>query len=130
LHTNPNQQKIVMKKSIFIKSAAGTVFIALTLLAMPWFLGSCENRNEQSQTELTIDPENRIEITLEVEGMTCTGCEGLIQRRVAEIPGVESVKADHLSHEAVIVYDKSVTDVQDLKKAIEEAGYKVVSDMS
>ncbi len=118
-----------MKKPMLMK-AAGTVFIALTLLAMPWFLGSCQNRTEQAQTELAMDPENRMEIILEVEGMTCTGCEGLIQRRVAEIPGVESVKADHLSHEAVIVYDKSVTDVQALAKTIEEAGYKVVTDMN
>jgi mercuric ion transport protein len=106
-----------------------TVF-ALIMMAMPWFLGSFEKRDKQIQTDLIMDPENRMEITLEVEGMTCTGCEGLIQRRVAEIPGVESVKADHLSHETVIVYDKSVTDVQALAKTIEEAGYKVVTDMN
>lgn len=104
-----------------------TIF-ALIMLAMPWLLDSYESKVEQQQTEQVIDPANRVEVTLEVEGMTCTGCEGLIQRRVAELPGVESVRADHMMHEATIVFDKSLTDTQALAKTIEEAGYKVVAE--
>jgi mercuric ion transport protein len=104
-----------------------TIF-ALIMLAMPWFLGGFEDKIDKQQSEQMIDPENRVEITLEVEGMTCTGCEGLIMRRVGEIPGVESVLADHMKHEATIVFDKSMTDRQVLAKTIEEAGYKVLSE--
>lgn len=104
-----------------------TVF-ALIMLAMPWFLGTFEDNVEQVQTEQMMDPENRIEVTLEIEGMTCTGCEGLIQRRVGELPGVESVKADHTIHEAVVVYDKSRINPQLISSAIEEAGYQVVTE--
>lgn len=104
-----------------------TVF-ALIMLAMPWLLDSFEDKVEQQQTEQIMDPLNRMEITLEVEGMTCTGCEGLVQRRVAEVPGVESVRADHVNHEATIVFDKSLTDKEVLAKTIEDAGYRVVAE--
>jgi copper chaperone CopZ len=104
-----------------------TVF-AIVMFTLPWLLNNFEEKLESPPAEMVMDPDNRMEITLEVEGMTCTGCEGLIQRRVGELPGVESVRADHMTHETVIVYDKSRADLSQMKLAIEEAGYKVVGE--
>ncbi len=39
--------------------------------------------------------EQRKEIILTVQGMTCGGCETSVRRAVAALPGVEEVLADH-----------------------------------
>lgn len=101
-----------------------TVF-ALIVLAAPRFIKRYENLFTP-QAESPMDPANRTELTLKVEGMTCTGCESAVQRRVAELPGVESVVADHEAGLATVVYDRSRTDQQTIASTIAGAGYKVV----
>ncbi|MFO7977549.1 MAG: cation transporter [Bacteroidales bacterium] len=101
-----------------------TVFIVV-LLALPWLLERMDNGSNQQETELIIAPENRREVTFSVEGMTCTGCEDLIQRRVGDIQGVESVSADHQQMTATVVYDATRTGIPDIVSAIEGAGYQV-----
>ncbi len=102
-----------------------TVF-ALVLLALPWYLGTLENSQPVTPVEIEeIDPENRMEIVLQVEGMTCTGCESLIHRRVGELEGVQFVRADHELHETTIVFDKTRVDRNQIVSVIEDAGYRV-----
>lgn len=73
-----------------------------------------------------MDPANRTELTLKVEGMTCTGCEGAVTRRVGELPGVESVDASHTAGETTVVFDRTKTDKETITRTIADAGYKVV----
>lgn len=110
--------------NIFIILGMIIVFVVV-LLALPWFLERTSNNGAEQETELVIAPENRREMTLQVEGMTCTGCENLIQRRVSEVAGVESVSADHQQKTTTVVFDSSRTKVQDIVSAIEAAGYQV-----
>jgi copper chaperone CopZ/uncharacterized membrane protein YidH (DUF202 family) len=101
-----------------------TVF-ALIMLAAPRLLKRYD-RLFTPKTETTMDPANRTELTLQVEGMTCTGCENAIQNRVAELPGVESVTADHMAATTVVVYDKTKTSREAIAQTITDTGYKVV----
>lgn len=101
-----------------------TIF-ALLMLAAPRFLKRFDYST--TQTEQTMNPENKVEVTLQVEGMTCTGCENAVQNRVAGLPGVESVKADHTAKQTTVVYDKSLTNLEDIAESINDAGYKVVN---
>ena len=66
-----------------------------------------------------------IEITYKVEGMTCDHCEMSIQKGVSELPGIESVLANHEDSTTVIQFDKSKADEEEIKKAIEKRGYQV-----
>ncbi len=101
-----------------------TVFAGLMLIA-PTVLKRIETVAEQ-QTQHTMDPQNRTEITLQVEGMTCVGCENAVINRVAGINGVESVEASHTAKQATIVYDKTKTNPEAIAQTIEDVGYKVV----
>ncbi len=49
-----------------------------------------------------------------VTGMTCSGCEGSVNRAIAALPGVEGVSASHVDKKAYIklAADASVTDEQ------------------
>ena len=103
-----------------------TIF-ALLMIAAPRLLKRFDDSIQQ--TEQTMSPEHRTEITLQVEGMTCPGCEGAVQSRVAGLPGIESVKADHIAKQTTVVYDNTLTNPEAIAQAIEEAGYKVVKPL-
>ncbi len=99
-----------------------TVLIVI-LMAAPYVIESFDNTAE----EITItNPDNQVEMILTVHGMDCTGCEGLINRNVSTLEGVESVAASHTQQEVVVVYDKSKVSVDLIAQAIEDSGYTVV----
>ena len=102
-----------------------TVFVVL-LLAAPWYLGRLEQQTKGGETPQAISPENQVELVLTVDGMTCTGCENLIERRLAALEGVTSVEADHQAMKVKAVYDKSRLEETTIAQTIEKAGYKVI----
>ncbi len=55
--------------------------------------------------------------------MTCGHCEMSVQEALEELEGVERSKADHATGEVELTYDESRVTNEDLREAIEEAGY-------
>ena len=66
---------------------------------------------------------NPVEVTLHIEGMTCTGCENTIKKRLGKLPGVMDVKASHQEAQAVVKVDSAGFNYPDFEEAIKEAGY-------
>jgi len=65
-----------------------------------------------------------------VVGMHCASCAKLIERKLGAIPGVVSCAVNYGSETASVELEKEkVTDI-DLKKAVEDAGYKIASEES
>lgn len=65
-------------------------------------------------------------LKLNVEGMTCGGCEASIESKVSKVAGVASVKADHKAKNVVVTAKSGETvDPEAVKKAVTDAGYKV-----
>jgi copper chaperone CopZ len=64
-------------------------------------------------------------VNLDVEGMTCTGCENTIKEAVGKVPGVTDVTASHTEGLAVVKYDSTKTDLKAISGAILDAGYTV-----
>lgn len=62
---------------------------------------------------------------IKVKGMHCKSCVILVEEAVAEVKGVESVKADLENEEVIIVFDGVNTTIEAAKKAIVKEGYKV-----
>jgi len=60
-----------------------------------------------------------------VTGMACTGCAAGIERGIAMLDGVESVKADFESGRAAIIYDPELINQDSLADAIRDLGYEV-----
>lgn len=65
------------------------------------------------------------DVAFHVEGMTCEGCENSIQRAVGQIPGVESVRADHAAR-VVEVSFAAEPDEGAVRAAVEGAGFDYV----
>ena len=60
---------------------------------------------------------------LTVEGMHCGSCVALIEETLNEREGVTAALVDLDSALAVIEYDPSTLDVEEIRAAIAEAGY-------
>jgi len=88
---------------------------------------ACSDKSEEEKV-IKIDKENVLKTVLNVEGMTCEGCEASIQGNVAKIAGVVSVKASHTKKTTVIEYDKTQTSELEIAKVISETGYKIFQE--
>ncbi|EPR75404.1 hypothetical protein ADILRU_2302 [Leifsonia rubra CMS 76R] len=66
------------------------------------------------------------EMTLQVEGMICTGCEQRLGIALRRLDGVRQAKANHVTGEVRVRFDGSATDEAALKERVIVAGYEVV----
>lgn len=62
---------------------------------------------------------------IKVLGMACAGCSGSVEKALAKLDGVKSAKVDLAKKTAYIEYDSVKLSMEDFKKAIQGAGYKV-----
>jgi len=68
-------------------------------------------------------------ITLKISGMHCVSCARNIESRVKKHPGVLTVNVDFTSSKMFVEAEDSVSD-SDLKKIVEELGYKILEEES
>jgi len=66
--------------------------------------------------------------TLQVEGMTCSGCEQRIGTALRRIDGVREVTADHTTGEVAVRFDSRATGPDAVRERITLAGYTVRDD--
>ena len=64
------------------------------------------------------------ETTLKIEGMSCQHCVMRVRKAVGELPGVS--EADVSIGSARVRYDESKVKKEDIRQAVEKAGYKVL----
>jgi copper chaperone CopZ len=62
---------------------------------------------------------------LEVGGMTCEGCAAQVERGLAKLDGVLSVKAEPKGHRVVVVYRAGAIDEERIRAGITALGYVV-----
>ena len=64
-------------------------------------------------------------VTLNVQGMSCGGCVASVTRVLKATPGVQSASVQLEPGRADVTYDPARASVDDLRRAIEDAGYAV-----
>ena len=62
---------------------------------------------------------------LKVTGMTCGGCTSTVTHALKMVSGVGDVKVSLSAGEATVHYDERVTSPDQMKSAVESAGYGV-----
>ena len=65
------------------------------------------------------------QLVLNVEGMTCGGCESRVENVLGRLDGVRSATADHRAGRVRILVDPARTPVAAVVEAITTAGYDV-----
>lgn len=67
------------------------------------------------------------EKTLNVEGMSCGHCKAAVEEELNNLSGVEYSNADFEKDTVEVRYDDTKVTDDDLKGAVEEAGYTVAA---
>ncbi len=67
-----------------------------------------------------------VKVKYSVKGMTCQGCESLLEKALAKMPGVQAVKASYKDRSVVISFSKGTIggDIE-VTRAGQEAGYRL-----
>lgn len=60
-----------------------------------------------------------------VEGMTCGHCAAAVTRELSTLPGVSAVEVDVASGRVAVTSDAALP-IEDVRAAIDEAGYALV----
>lgn len=97
---------------------------ALALVAALGITAGC-GRPEAAPAPAGESPAATVTESFKVSGMTCGGCEGQVKATVAKVEGVVEVKADHKAGQAIVTYDPARAGKDEIRGAIEKAGYKV-----
>ncbi|MEP7062962.1 MAG: heavy-metal-associated domain-containing protein [Betaproteobacteria bacterium] len=64
-------------------------------------------------------------IDFDIEGMTCNGCVAGVLRVLEGVAGVEGVTVTLAPPRARVTFDERRANVQQLRSAVEDAGYGV-----
>ena len=100
-----------------------TLAILLSVLAI-----SCKNTETKADQAVESEPvADYVLFEVEIEGMTCTGCEQTVESGVTKVDGVGSIDANHVDGNAQIKFVEGKTDTSAIKQVIEASGYKVIS---
>ena len=64
---------------------------------------------------------------IKVYDMTCTSCEGRVERALKKVPGVVNAMASYSAEQVTVEYDSELCTKEQLKEAIKKAGYSTKS---
>ena len=117
------------EKKGFLKSKIYLWLVATFILLMSLLSYYPKLFYSQTDTQITsINTADIQSVTLNISGMTCSGCEESINHSVKKIKGVSSVKTSHIEGTSIIEYDTANTDISKIKKVIEDKGYIVKNE--
>lgn len=102
--------------------------IALSLIVLVIILWSCSGRTGSKTRQNASAEVVMSEVVIPVGGMFCAMCEASIEKGVAAIAGVDSVKAVLSDSTAFVRFNPNLVSEDDIKKAIISRGYKIKGD--
>lgn len=65
------------------------------------------------------------EVTLNVTGMKCGGCESNVKGKLTGLDGVLSIDASSKENSVSVKFDEASTSLDEIKQVITEAGFTV-----
>jgi Cu+-exporting ATPase len=71
------------------------------------------------------DANGSAEITLPITGMTCASCVRRVEKALGKTPGVSTANVNLATEKATVAYDPDSATIDDLRHAVEKAGYGV-----
>ena len=77
----------------------------------------------QAATVAFID--NKLQVNLTIQGMTCEGCEEHVNNELSKVNGVTAYKTSYAFKNSLVTFDKSKVDLKTIEAAINKTGYKV-----
>lgn len=94
--------------------------IGFTLLLFMGF--ACQQKDKPAES---VNPEVINKIEMNIEGMSCTGCEETITKSALALEGVKEATASFKDGKAWITFDQNRVTAEKITAAIQNTGYHV-----
>ncbi len=65
---------------------------------------------------------------LRINGMTCAACAQASERAVKKLPGIEEAAVNYTTEKLLVKFEDGTMNIEEIKKAVEKAGYEAVED--
>ncbi len=85
---------------------------------------------ESAGYRLTKDETEKRKVIFAVTGMTCASCVSHVEKALSEVDGIISVNVNLATEKATVEYDIAKTGMADLRKAVEDAGYGIGTEVT
>ncbi|GER38870.1 copper-transporting atpase p-type [Striga asiatica] len=82
-----------------------------------------KNSNLSSDEEKCAQAISETKALFTVTGMTCSACSGAVETAVRRLPGINEAAVDVLNHRALVVFCPAFVNVENIREAIEDAGF-------
>lgn len=117
------EEKIPFTQS---KMFLGTVTLfAVVMLAFPYYSGIFYPTTEKQI--IIVDQSNIRKIEFTISGMTCASCGEHVNSEVNKLSGIISSDASYENKNAVVKFDDSKTNIDEIENAINGTGYVVTA---
>jgi len=67
-------------------------------------------------------------VELDIKGMTCPACNYTVQNAALEVPGVFKSEANYKTGKAIVKFDKSKANEEEIIKSINKTEYEVIEN--
>jgi copper chaperone len=101
------------------------LWLMLFVTALLFSCNSQTKSTEESAEKVQSAHPEWVEVVLEVEGMTCDGCENAIKAGVENLEGIDQVESSWEEGWTKVKFDQSLTSVEAIEGKITETGYVV-----
>ena len=98
---------------------------AVVMLAFPYYSGIFYPTTEKQI--IIVDQSNIREIEFTISGMTCASCGEHVNSEVNKLTGIISSDASYENKNAVVKFDDSKTNIDEIENAINGTGYVVTA---
>ncbi|MBN8571217.1 MAG: heavy-metal-associated domain-containing protein [Ignavibacteria bacterium] len=103
-------------------------YFAITILCTFFVLTGCnksDSKTESSSVQNTGQnaDKNLQTVEFKCDGMTCTGCEETIIKKVKKLDGVKEVESDYKTKITKVTFASGIVSAVDIENTINKAGY-------
>ncbi len=99
--------------------------------AFPYFSGTVAELLLPQSNSATIQPGQNVprvqHANLAIQGMDCSSCAMAIENKLKAVPGVHDAKVSFQHGTADVDYESGLASIEQLKRAVQEAGYLVLN---
>lgn len=73
--------------------------------------------------EVLAEPTGK-EITIPIDGMTCSACSNAVELATKKLPGIETVSVNFATEKMTVKYNPQLVRISEIKQAVVKAGYQ------
>lgn len=66
-----------------------------------------------------------MQVEFQVDGMTCSGCEGHVEHAIGQLDGIVDARASYFKENALVRFNPAKTNLEEIEEAIRSTSYKV-----